>query len=74
MPVFLAFSQITVIVGEVGWPTDGVAVANNSLAEEYNKGVIKKMLSGEGTLKYPNKLLTTFPHKNACLFDFYMKD
>ncbi|XP_007013263.2 PREDICTED: glucan endo-1,3-beta-glucosidase 8 [Theobroma cacao] len=43
------FSDMEVIVGEVGWPTDGDKNANIQNAKRFNQGLIKHALSGTGT-------------------------
>ncbi|OMO80796.1 Glycoside hydrolase, family 17 [Corchorus capsularis] len=43
------FSEIEVIVGEVGWPTDGDKNANIQYAKRFNQGLIRHILSGVGT-------------------------
>lgn len=40
-----------VIVGEVGWPTDGDKNANVQTAKRFNQGLLKHALSGNGTPK-----------------------
>ncbi|KAL9224166.1 hypothetical protein vseg_000229 [Gypsophila vaccaria] len=48
------FSNMTVIVGEVGWPTDGAPNADISSARKFNQGLINHILQGAGTPKRPN--------------------
>ncbi|PPR86213.1 hypothetical protein GOBAR_AA34477 [Gossypium barbadense] len=43
------FPDMEVIVGEVGWPTDGDKNANTRNAKRFNQGLIKHALSGKGT-------------------------
>ncbi|KAI3915511.1 hypothetical protein MKX01_003251 [Papaver californicum] len=38
-----------VIVGEVGWPTDGHKHANIANAKRFNQGLLKHVLSGKGS-------------------------
>lgn len=40
---------VKVIVGEIGWPTDGNKNANTKMAEKFYKGFLKKMAKKEGT-------------------------
>lgn len=47
------FSSIPVIVGEVGWPTDGDHNANTDYARKFNQGLINRLLQGQGTPKRP---------------------
>ncbi|KAH9616390.1 hypothetical protein KSS87_000404 [Heliosperma pusillum] len=48
------FSNISVIVGEVGWPTDGAPNADINSARRFNQGLINRVLQGTGTPKRPN--------------------
>ncbi|XP_019056971.1 PREDICTED: glucan endo-1,3-beta-glucosidase 8 [Tarenaya hassleriana] len=43
------FSGMEIIVGEVGWPTDGDKNANSDTAKRFNQGMVKHALSGNGT-------------------------
>ncbi|XP_015075178.1 glucan endo-1,3-beta-glucosidase 6-like isoform X2 [Solanum pennellii] len=43
------FPNMKIIVGEVGWPTDGDKHANIENAKRFNQGLIQHALSGEGT-------------------------
>ncbi|KAK8682895.1 hypothetical protein V6N13_038975 [Hibiscus sabdariffa] len=43
------FPDMEIIVGEVGWPTDGDKNANAKNAKRFNQGLIKHALSGDGT-------------------------
>ncbi|KAG4378880.1 hypothetical protein AAZX31_17G117100 [Glycine max] len=45
------YPDIEVIVGEVGWPTDGDKNANVQNAKRFNMGLLKHALSGNGTPK-----------------------
>lgn len=45
------YPDMKVIVGEVGWPTDGDKNANALNAKSFNLGLIKHVLSGKGTPK-----------------------
>ncbi|KAK1259464.1 Glucan endo-1,3-beta-glucosidase 8 [Acorus gramineus] len=42
--------NMKIVVGEVGWPTDGVNFANISFAKRFYDGFLKKMASGKGNL------------------------
>lgn len=48
---------VNVVIGEIGWPSDGDSVANLSWAQSYNQQVLAKMLTGEGTPKRPNQVI-----------------
>ncbi|XAR53296.1 Glucan endo-1,3-beta-D-glucosidase [Bertholletia excelsa] len=43
------YPDMKIIVGEVGWPTDGDKNANVNNAQRFNQGLIQHALSGEGT-------------------------
>eukprot|EP00271_Cylindrocystis_brebissonii_P013704 TRINITY_DN3385_c0_g2_i1.p1 TRINITY_DN3385_c0_g2~~TRINITY_DN3385_c0_g2_i1.p1 ORF type:complete len:508 (+),score=39.52 TRINITY_DN3385_c0_g2_i1:124-1647(+) len=48
---------VTIVIGEIGWPTDGDSHANTSWAQEFNRGMIARMLGGTGTKKRPNTVI-----------------
>lgn len=45
------FGSLPVIVGEVGWPTDGDPNANVENARRFNQGLLNRILTGRGTPK-----------------------
>lgn len=45
------FPSVPIVVGEVGWPTDGDPKANLSLARRFNQGLISRIKQGRGTPK-----------------------
>ncbi|XP_020225166.1 glucan endo-1,3-beta-glucosidase 8 isoform X1 [Cajanus cajan] len=45
------YPDMDIIVGEVGWPTDGDRNANVQNAKRFNMGLLKHALSGNGTPK-----------------------
>ncbi|KAL5572270.1 hypothetical protein UlMin_021867 [Ulmus minor] len=45
------FSSMPVIIGEMGWPTDGDPSANIELARRFNQGLIDRIIKGQGTPK-----------------------
>ncbi|QHO01281.1 Glucan endo-1,3-beta-glucosidase [Arachis hypogaea] len=45
------YPEMHVMVGEVGWPTDGDKNANVKNAERFNMGLLKHVMSGTGTPK-----------------------
>ncbi|KAK4785080.1 hypothetical protein SAY86_001769 [Trapa natans] len=47
------FGSMPVIVGEVGWPTDGNTNANVENARRFNQGLMNRVISGQGTPKRP---------------------
>ncbi|EAZ37505.1 hypothetical protein OsJ_21839 [Oryza sativa Japonica Group] len=48
--------SLKVVVGEVGWPTDGDKNANLKLARRYYDGLLKKLSKKEGTPLRPGKM------------------
>ncbi|KAL0338825.1 UNVERIFIED_CONTAM: Glucan endo-1,3-beta-glucosidase 5 [Sesamum angustifolium] len=47
------FPSMPIIIGEVGWPTDGDRNANNQLARRFNQGLLDRINQGRGTPKRP---------------------
>ncbi|OWM84078.1 hypothetical protein CDL15_Pgr009325 [Punica granatum] len=45
------FGSMPVIVGEVGWPTDGDPNANIANARRFNQGLVNRIISRQGTPK-----------------------
>ncbi|CAJ1975369.1 unnamed protein product [Sphenostylis stenocarpa] len=45
------YPDMKVIIGEIGWPTDGDKNANAKSARKFNFGLLKHALSGKGTPK-----------------------
>lgn len=45
----LGYGQMPIVIGEVGWPTDGAISANLTAAKTFNQGLIKHVLSNKGT-------------------------
>ncbi|KAL0363100.1 UNVERIFIED_CONTAM: Glucan endo-1,3-beta-glucosidase 5 [Sesamum calycinum] len=45
----LGYGQMPIVIGEVGWPTDGALSANRSAAKAFNQGLVKRVLSNSGT-------------------------
>ncbi|KAK9275354.1 hypothetical protein L1049_022618 [Liquidambar formosana] len=45
------FPSIPVIIGEVGWPTDGDPNANLEYARKFNQGLVNRIMRGQGTPK-----------------------
>ncbi|GLJ11176.1 hypothetical protein SUGI_0145630 [Cryptomeria japonica] len=43
------FPNLPIIIGEVGWPTDGEKSANINYAQRFNQGLMKHLMSGQGT-------------------------
>ncbi|KAL8102772.1 glucan endo-1,3-beta-glucosidase 5-like [Apium graveolens] len=47
------FSSLPIIIGEVGWPTDGDSNANKNYARRFNQGLFDRIIKGQGTPKRP---------------------
>ncbi|KAF8053436.1 hypothetical protein N665_1415s0012 [Sinapis alba] len=47
------FGNMSIIVGEVGWPTDGDKNANMQYARRYNQGFMNRQKAGRGTPMRP---------------------
>ncbi|KAI3495928.1 hypothetical protein L1887_38275 [Cichorium endivia] len=45
------FPGMPVIVGEIGWPTDGDRNANIQYARKFNQGLLSRIIQGQGTPK-----------------------
>ncbi|KAF6174979.1 hypothetical protein GIB67_026467 [Kingdonia uniflora] len=45
------FPSLSVIVGEIGWPTDGDPNANLDYARRFNQGIFNRIIQGKGTPK-----------------------
>lgn len=41
----MGYANMPIVIGEVGWPTDGAASANLSAAQNFNQGVIERVTS-----------------------------
>lgn len=46
-------SKVKIIIGEIGWPTDGTANADNRMAKRFYDGYFRKMATRRGTPLYP---------------------
>ncbi|GLJ18070.1 hypothetical protein SUGI_0318810 [Cryptomeria japonica] len=47
------FPNMTIIVGEVGWPTNGDKRATIDYAQRFYQGLMKKLMNGQGTPLHP---------------------
>ncbi|GKB88966.1 glucan endo-1,3-beta-glucosidase 5 [Tanacetum coccineum] len=45
------FGNMPIIVGEIGWPTDGDSNANLQYARKFNQGLFSRIIQGQGTPK-----------------------
>ncbi|MQL85829.1 hypothetical protein Taro_018363 [Colocasia esculenta] len=50
------YANLPIIIGEVGWPTDGDVNANLQYAQRFNQGFMTRVLSGRGTPLRPGPL------------------
>lgn len=50
------YPDLQVLVGEVGWPTDGDKNANIHNAKRFNQGLLRFIMSGNGTPKRREKI------------------
>ncbi|KAK8672753.1 hypothetical protein V6N13_111116 [Hibiscus sabdariffa] len=50
----LGYGNMPIVIGEIGWPTDGAVGANLTAARVFNQGLIKHVLSNKGTPLRPN--------------------
>lgn len=48
--------DVEIIVGEIGWPTDGDKNANSNMARKFFNGFFKKMATKKGTPLHPGAL------------------
>lgn len=61
------FPNLPIIIGEIGWPTDGDMNANPQLAQKFNQGFLKHISNGQGTPMKPGPV-------NAYLFSLIDED
>lgn len=47
------YPNMSIIVGEIGWPTDGDRNANPTNAQRFNQGFMNRVLAGKGTPMRP---------------------
>lgn len=47
------YGNLPIIVGEIGWPTDGDRNANNMYAQRFNQGFMSHIANGKGTPMRP---------------------
>lgn len=43
------YGNMSIIIGEVGWPTDGDKNANLKYAQQFNQGFMNRVIAGKGT-------------------------
>lgn len=54
------YGNMSIIVGEIGWPTDGDVNANNDYAQKFNQGFASHMSSNKGTPRRPNTPIESY--------------
>ncbi|XP_057728457.1 glucan endo-1,3-beta-glucosidase 5-like [Arachis stenosperma] len=50
----LGYGQMPIVIGEIGWPSDGAMGANITAARVFNQGLVNHVLSNKGTPLRPN--------------------
>ncbi|KAG4990229.1 hypothetical protein JHK87_023686 [Glycine soja] len=50
----LGYGQMPIVIGEIGWPSDGAIGANITAAKVFNQGLINHIASNKGTPLRPN--------------------
>jgi len=50
--------NVSIVIGEVGWPTDGDKNANKENAKRFYQGFLKKMAKKKGTPHHPQTMIT----------------
>ncbi|KAJ1275925.1 hypothetical protein BS78_05G173600 [Paspalum vaginatum] len=56
----LGFGHLPVVVGEVGWPTDGDRHATPALAERFYAGLLRRLAAGRGTPLRPRARIEAY--------------
>lgn len=51
------YETMSIIVGEIGWPTDGNVNANINYAQRFNQGFLNHVTSKVGTPRRPNSVI-----------------
>jgi hypothetical protein len=54
------FGGMPVVVGEVGWPTDGDKQATAALAQRFYAGLMRKLAANDGTPLRPNQYIEVY--------------
>lgn len=50
------YGNMSVIVGEIGWPTDGDINANLNYSQRFNQGFISRLMAGKGSPMRPGAM------------------
>ncbi|KAF8673541.1 hypothetical protein HU200_048624 [Digitaria exilis] len=56
----IGFGHLPVMIGEVGWPTDGDKHATSALAERFYAGLLRRLASRKGTPLRPNTRIEVY--------------
>ncbi|KAH7666290.1 Glycoside hydrolase family 17 protein [Dioscorea alata] len=56
----IGFGDLPIIIGEVGWPTDGDINANANLAQRFYNGLLKRLTANQGTPLRPNTYIEAY--------------
>ncbi|KAF8694578.1 hypothetical protein HU200_038107 [Digitaria exilis] len=56
----IGFGHLPVMIGEVGWPTDGDKHATSALAERFYAGLLRRLVSRKGTPLRPNTRIEVY--------------
>ncbi|TKW01316.1 hypothetical protein SEVIR_8G171800v4 [Setaria viridis] len=56
----VGFGRLPVMIGEVGWPTDGDKHATAALAERFYKGLLRRLAARKGTPLRPNARIEVY--------------
>ncbi|KAL5720587.1 hypothetical protein ACHQM5_013245 [Ranunculus cassubicifolius] len=56
----VGLGDLPIIIGEVGWPTDGDKNGNNLLAQRFYNGLMKRLAINQGTPLRPNQYLEVY--------------
>lgn len=62
----IGYAQMPIVIGEIGWPTDGAPSANRSAAQAFNNGLVKRVLTNKGTPLRPG-----VPPQDVYLFSLF---
>ncbi|GAB4837650.1 hypothetical protein Ancab_002500 [Ancistrocladus abbreviatus] len=54
------FGNLSIVVGEIGWPTDGDKNADPTNAQRFNQGFINHISGGNGTPMSPNTAIDAY--------------
>ncbi|WOK91750.1 glucan endo-1,3-beta-glucosidase 8-like [Canna indica] len=56
----VGLGNMPIIVGEVGWPTDGDINAKTTLAQRFYNGLLRKLSANQGTPLRPNQYIEVY--------------